>query len=199
MAIKHIRIVLVVAVMLAITAAFAYQYGLFAPTGSGGGGMAKIGGPFTLIDQHGKERRSSEFRGKLMLVFFGFTYCPDACPTTLQIISVALNTLGKQVQDVQPILITIDPERDDVAQLKSYVSNFHPRLIALTGSKQAIAAAARAYKVYYAKAAGQAEDGNYLMDHTSIIYLMGRDGSYLSHFTHKTKPEAMAATIRRQL
>ncbi len=198
MGVKYIRIVLVLTAVLAIAAAFAHQYGLFAPTRSGGG-IAKIGGPFTLVDQHGRERRDSEFRGQLMLVLFGYTSCPDVCPTSLQTMSVALKALGGQARDIQPILITIDPERDDVAQLKSYASNFHPRLVALTGSKQAIAAAAHAYKVYYATPAGHAADADHLMDHTSIVYLMGRDGRYLTHFTHNTGAEAMAAAIRKYL
>jgi protein SCO1/2 len=157
-----------------------------------------IGGPFALTDQNGVLRRSEEFRGKLMLVYFGYTFCPDACPTALQDMSQALDQLGAKAEDVQPIFITIDPERDTVAQMKLYASNFHPRLLALTGTPEQIAAAARAYRVFYQKEKGGSAT-EYLMDHSGFIYLMGRDGRYVSHFRPGTKPAEMAAAIAAHL
>jgi protein SCO1/2 len=134
-----------------------------------------------------------------MLIYFGYAFCPDACPTALQAMTVALNKLGPAGDAVVPIFITVDPERDTPEQLKRYAENFHPRLVALTGTAQQVAAAATAYRVYYAKQKDANVTGGYLMDHTSIIYLMGRDGRYLSHFTHATAPEAIAAEIEKQL
>jgi protein SCO1/2 len=164
-----------------------------------GSGAAAIGGGFELVDQNGQLRTDSDFRGKLMLIYFGYAFCPDACPTALQAMTVAINRLGPAGEGVVPIFITVDPERDTPQQLKRYAENFHPRLVALTGTAEQVAAAATAYRVYYAKQKDPNVTGGYLMDHTSIIYLMGRDGRYLSHFTHATSPEAMAAEIEKRL
>jgi protein SCO1/2 len=161
-------------------------------------GLTAIGGPFTLTDQNGRAVSDQDFRGKLMLVYFGYTFCPDACPTALLQMGQALDRLGPAGEAVQPVFITIDPARDTQAQLHTYASNFHPRLVALTGTPQQIAQAAKAYRVYYAKAADSGTT-EYLMDHTSIIYLMSRDGRYLTHFTHQSTPDQMAAAIRKYL
>ena len=169
------------------------------PSGQGGSGGAAIGGKFELVDQDGRVRTDAEFRGKLMLIYFGYAFCPDACPTALQAMTVAINRLGPAGEGVVPIFITVDPERDTPEQLKRYAENFHPRLVALTGTPEQVATAATAYRVYYAKQKDANVNGGYLMDHTSIIYLMGRDGRYLSHFTHATAPEAMAAEIEKHL
>jgi protein SCO1/2 len=169
------------------------------PGESRGSGVAAIGGPFRLVDQNGQERSDRDFRGKLMLIYFGYAFCPDACPTALQAMTVALTRLGPVADQVVPIFITVDPERDTTAQLKIYAENFHPRLVALTGSAAQVAEAAKAYRVYYAKQKDADTTGGYLMDHTSIIYLMGRDGRYLSHFTHASSPDAIAAEIKKQL
>jgi protein SCO1/2 len=167
--------------------------------GSGAGGTfaAAIGGPFTLVDQNGEVRRDTDFRGKLMIVYFGYTYCPDACPTELQTISQAMDALGAKADQVVPLFITVDPARDTSAQLKSYAESFTPRLVALTGSAEQVAQAARAYKIYYQKA--EQKNGEYLMDHSSFVFLMGRDGRYLAHFTPDTSSEAMARTIEKNL
>ena len=175
----------------------------FRPQGGSGegrvSGAAAIGGKFELVDQNGQLRTDAEFRGKLMLIYFGYAFCPDACPTALQAMTVALNKLGPAGDAVVPIFITVDPERDTPEQLKRYAENFHPRLVALTGSPEQVAAAATAYRVYYQKQKDPNVTGGYLMDHTSIIYLMGRDGRYLSHFTHATAPDAIAAEIEKYL
>lgn len=159
-----------------------------------------IGGDFTLVDQNGVRRHAADFAGKLMLVYFGYTYCPDACPTALQDMSQAIDLLGEKGAEVQPIFITVDPDRDTPAQMKLYAENFHPRLVALTGTADQIAAAARAYRVYYQKgkpSSGKTDD--YLMDHTGFIYLMGRDGRYVSHFSPGTTAEEMAKAIATHL
>jgi len=135
----------------------------------------------------------------MMLIYFGYAFCPDACPTALQAMTVALNRLGAAADQVTPIFITVDPERDTPAQLKLYAANFHPRLVALTGSAEAVAQAAKAYRVFYAKQKDEGVTGGYLVDHTSIIYLMGRDGRYVTHFTHTMSPEAIAAEIKKHL
>jgi protein SCO1/2 len=158
-----------------------------------------IGGPFTLTDQFGAVRHDTDFHGKLMLVYFGYTYCPDACPTALQDITEALDDLGPKQTDVQPIFITVDPARDTSAQLKLYAENFHPRLIALTGTPGQIAAAAKEYRVYYQKVEQGGGAGDYLMDHTSFIYLMDRDGHFVAHFGPGVKAADMAAGIKRFL
>ena len=205
MSARILRIILAAAAILLIAVAFGYQYGWFG-TGDrrpGSTGIAKIGGPFTLVDHKGSERRDSDFKGSLMLIYFGYTYCPDVCPTALQVMSVAMDVLGRDGRAVQPILITIDPERDTVAHLAKYVTNFHPRLVGLTGSVEAVNAAARGYRVYFAKSKPEGEKPasatDYLMDHTSIVYLMDRKGLYLTHFTHNTDSGAMAVAIRKHL
>jgi len=160
-------------------------------------GRALIGGPFELIDHTGKTRKDAEFRGKYMLVFFGYTHCPDFCPTGLQAMGETLDALGKHAEKIQPIFITIDPERDTPKVLKDYVPNFHKRLIGLSGSKAAVAKAAKAYRVYYAKA-GKKGGADYLMDHSTFTYLMGPDGRYLIHISHGTPPKKAAERIRKK-
>lgn len=169
--------------------------------GSGSTGIAKIGGPFTLTDQDGRTRTDADFRGSLMMVYFGYTYCPDACPTALLAMSQALDMLGPDAAKVVPVFVTVDPARDTVEQLKLYAQNFHPRTVMLTGTPEQVAAAAKAYRVYYAKAKGSADEkpDQYLMDHTSIVYLMGRDGRYITHFTHATQADKIAETLRKHL
>jgi protein SCO1/2 len=129
-----------------------------------------------------------------MLVSFGYTYCPDICPMELQVISAALDKLGEKAKDIQPIFITIDPERDTQQALAQYIVHFHPRYLALTGSKEAIDKAAKAYRVYYAKS-DNSSGGDYLMDHSSIIYLMDKQGTFLKHFSYGTDANALAAAI----
>ena len=144
-----------------------------------------VGGGFSLVDQHGQPRTDQDFRGRFMLVFFGFTNCPDICPVGLQTMSGALDLLGPKAEPVTPIFITVDPARDTSAVLRDYIVDFHPRLVALTGSAEAIGSVARAFRVYYAKATGTtapSDPADYLMDHTARIYLMGADGSYVTSF-----------------
>jgi cytochrome oxidase Cu insertion factor (SCO1/SenC/PrrC family) len=158
-----------------------------------------VGGPFELTDQTGHTRTERDFRGKLMLVYFGFTYCPDICPTDLQAIGLALDKLGSDAERVQPLFITVDPERDTAEHLAQYVPMFHPRLIGLTGNAEAIRKAADAYKVYYAKVSLGKAPGDYTVDHTAFIYLMDRDGNYLGFFPPGTSSDRMVEIIRPRL
>jgi len=178
--------------------AFAFDYWWSGRTAESGLAGVSIGGPFALTDQNGVVRHDSDFRGELMLVYFGYTYCPDACPTALAAIGAALEKLGEGGKAVQPIFITIDPARDTVAQMKSYTANFTPRLLALTGTDQQIAAVARGYRTYYAKVKGAGED-DYSMDHSALVYLIGRDGQYLAHFAPDATADQMAAAIKKFL
>jgi protein SCO1/2 len=154
-----------------------------------------IGGPFALIDQRGVRRTDADFRDKLMLVYFGFTYCPDICPTDLQNIGLALDRLGPAGEAEQPLFVTLDPERDTAAHLADYVGLFHPRLIGLTGDGDAIRKAADAYKVFYARAP-RSDGSDYTVDHSAFIYVMDRGGRYLGFFPPGTPPDRMAEVIR---
>lgn len=165
---------------------------------AGGTGTALVGGPFTLTDHTGKTVKDSDFRGKYLLVFFGFTFCPDVCPTELQVMAAALDQLGPEADAISPLFITIDPDRDTPDVMKAYVENFSPRLTGLTGTQEQIATVAKAYRVYYAKA-GKTGTPDYTMDHSTIIYLMAKDGSFLKHFTYTTDAKALAEGIREAM
>jgi protein SCO1 len=157
-------------------------------------GVASIGGPFTLVDGDGRTVTDRAFRGKWMLVYFGYTHCPDACPTALQDMANALDLLGDKRQDVAILFITIDPERDTQKVMKDYVAAFEAPIAALTGTPEQIAAAARAYRVYYRK--HPEADGGYSMDHSSIIYVMDKQGRFAANFTHETPPETIATRLK---
>lgn len=161
---------------------------------------AAIGGPFTLVDHQGRPVTEDYFKGRLMLVYFGYTFCPDVCPTALTDMGDALGILGAAADKVTPVFITVDPDRDTPEHMKEYLKFFHPRMIGLTGTPEQTAAALKAYKVFSAKAPVEGGDaGDYLMDHTSIIYLMGPDGAYKTHFSHGAGAEDMAKGIRKFL
>lgn len=157
-----------------------------------------IGGPFQLIDDTGTPVTDEDFRGRLMLVYFGYTYCPDFCPISLQDLSLAMDQLGDRASEVAFLSISVDPERDTPDHLASYVELFHPRLRGLTGSSEAIAAVAKEYRVYYQRHEDESSAG-YLVDHSTLSYLMGRDGRYLTHFNYGTTPETIAEGIGRYL
>ena len=161
---------------------------------------AAIGGPFTLVDHENRPVTVDYFKGRLMLVYFGYTFCPDICPTALTDMGDALGILGEAADKVTPVFITVDPDRDTPEHLKEYLKFFHPRMVGLTGTPEQTAAALKAYKVYAAKASVEGGDADdYLMDHTSIIYLMGPDGAYKAHFSHGVGTEDMAKGIRKFL
>lgn len=161
-------------------------------------GEALVGGPFELIDQDGNKVTNETYKGKLMLIYFGFTYCPDACPTALGVMSAALDKLDVSADRVVPMMITVDPQRDTPQVLKDYVSNFRPGMVGLTGTPEQIAQVAKAYRVYYQKAAG-ATGEDYLMDHTLLIYLMNGEGKFVKHFTPEATPDQIADEIRKHL
>jgi cytochrome oxidase Cu insertion factor (SCO1/SenC/PrrC family) len=156
-----------------------------------------IGGPFALIDHTGKTRTDQDFRGKLLLIYFGYTYCPDVCPTDLQQIGLAVDALGAAAEAVQPLFITLDPERDTAAHLAEYVPLFHSRLVGLTGSAEQIKRVALAYKVYYAKFPPDAAD--YVIDHSSFIYLVDETGRYLGFLPPGTSADRMVEVIKPRI
>ncbi len=167
-------------------------------TGRAGSGGAQaqmdIGGPFTLTDHHGKTVTDKTYLGQYLLVYFGYGYCPDVCPTELANIAAAMDDLGDKANKVTPLFITVDPERDTPQFLADYVANFHPRMVGLTGTPAQIKAVAKEYKVYYAKSQRPGQK-DYLMDHTSFVYLMGPDGRFLTLFRGQTDPKAIAQAI----
>jgi len=169
-----------------------------APTGGSGSGEALVGGPFSLTDHTGKRVTEKDFAGRYMLIFFGYTFCPDFCPTELQVMTAAIDSMGEAGNAIQPVFISIDPERDTPAVLASYVPNFGPRLIGLTGTPEEIAAVARAYRVYYGKAA-KSDSQDYLMDHSTTIYLMGPDGRFVKHFNYTTDAPKLAVDLKEAL
>jgi protein SCO1/2 len=180
----------------------ASMFGHDVPAPSAGGvqmpqGLS-LGGPFALTDQSGRAVTEADFAGRFLLVYFGFTYCPDVCPTELGTIAASMDALGDQAERVTPVFVTVDPERDTPEVMADYVSRFHPRMMGLTGTPEQVAAAARAYRVFYAKV-DRPEMTQYLMDHSSFIYLVGPDGRVRSLFRPNTDPEAIAQAVRGQL
>ncbi|MCY4239310.1 MAG: SCO family protein [Rhodospirillaceae bacterium] len=159
-------------------------------------GRALVGGPFTLVDHTGTTRTNKDLLGKFAIVSFGFTHCPDICPTTVQTVSEALEALGPAAGRIQPVFITIDPERDTVERMKEYHEGFDRRFWMLTGSVAAIAKTAKAYKVGYRKMKATA-DGSYQVNHTALIYLMGPEGQYMTHFPYSITPNKMAQQLRK--
>jgi len=156
----------------------------------------QLGGPFSLTDQNGMPRTDADFRGRYMLMFFGYTYCPDVCPTTLAVMSAALDMMGQRAERIVPIFVTVDPKRDTPETMKTYLSAFGPRWVGLTGTPDEIAAIAKAYRVYFKINAG--EDGNYTVDHSGVVYLMKPDGSYLANYSLANAPDTMAADLTRR-
>jgi protein SCO1/2 len=159
-------------------------------------GKEPIGGPFRLVDHTGRIRTDTDFRGKFLLVYFGFTFCPDVCPTDLQVISAAIDRLGPAGDVVQPLFITVDPERDTPAHLSQYVPSFHPRLIGLTGDMRQIREVADAYKVYFAKASDGADA---TIDHSAFIYLLDRNGKYLGFFPPNTSVDQLVQVVQDRI
>jgi protein SCO1/2 len=162
-------------------------------------GKALVGGPFSLVDHTGRKVTDQDFRGRYMLVYFGFTYCPDVCPSGLQVIAAALQKLGAKADRITPIFITVDPERDTPTQLAEYVKSFDPRLVGLTGTPEEVDAAAKAYRVYYKKVQDEKSTAGYTFDHTSIIYLMDPNGGYVTHFSHTTSIDTLADRLAKVL
>jgi len=159
--------------------------------------VAAIGGPFSLTDHNGRTVTEQDLKGRPFLVFFGYTNCPDFCPTTMFEISEVLKKLGPDGDRTRALFITVDPERDTPAALKDYVSSFDPRIIALTGEPEAIAAVAKAYRAIFRRM--PLKEGGYTMDHTAIVYLMGKDGRFVTPFSLKRTTDASVAELRKHL
>jgi protein SCO1 len=164
--------------------------------GAGVPTAAAIGGPFQLVNQDGRGVSAQDLKGHPFLVFFGFTHCPDVCPTTLFEVSEVLRALGRDADKVNALFVTVDPERDTPDKLKEYLSSFDPHLTGLTGSPEAVAAMTKAYRVYVKKVP-QAE--GYTMDHTAIVYLMDKEGRFVAPFSLKRQPADAAADLRKYL
>lgn len=194
--------IVVVAFMLVVAGSeyFAKRSGGGSGTTTQSGGV-QVGGPFTLVNQDGKQVTEKDFLGGYMLVFFGYTYCPDVCPTVLSDIATVLDMLGEEkAAKITPVFISVDPARDTPDHLAEYVKFFHPRTVGLTGTEEQIKAVAREYRVYYRKNEAKGDDPqDYLVDHTAIIYLMGPDGKLVTHFSHGTEPKAMAERLGKLL
>ena len=182
---------LLVAILLIGAGAFLWL------TGGGGNSALSIGGPFTLQDGNGKPVTDRDFRGKYMLVYFGYTFCPDICPTTLTAVADAMDKLGPTADLIQPVFITVDPKRDTPAAMKPYVAAFGPRIEGLTGTPDQIAGVAKEYRVFYAEhRTGQGPD-DYTMDHSSVLYLMGPDGAFVAPLRADAPGEEMAASLKK--
>jgi protein SCO1/2 len=162
-------------------------------------GTAAVGGPFSLVDQSGKHVSDKDFAGRYMLVFFGYTNCPDICPAGLQVMSAALDKLGHRADDIVPVFITLDPAQDTPAKLAAYVKSFHPRLVGLTGSESDIADVAKEYRVFYQKVPDEKDPTRYTIDHSAIFYLMGKDGTLLAPIPHTTDVAQLALAIDKAL
>jgi cytochrome oxidase Cu insertion factor (SCO1/SenC/PrrC family) len=162
-------------------------------------GKALVGGPFNLTSDNGEHVTDKDFRGRHMLVFFGFTHCPDICPASLQLISAAMENLGDKADRITPIFVSVDPERDTPEKLHEYIQNFDPRLVGLTGTPEEIDEVTKAYKVYFKKVPNEAAPDDYGMDHTGIIYLMDPRGQYVAHFTPTTTVEQMTQRLDKEL
>jgi len=161
-------------------------------------GKMEVGGPFRLIDHTGKPRGDSDFRGRYMLIYFGFTFCPDICPTTLAVMAEALDQLGPDARKIVPILITVDPERDTPAVLAEYVKAFGPSFVGLTGSVAEIKDVEKKFRVYAVKQPlGEApKGGNYGVDHSNVMYLVGPDGKVIHFYTEAISPDDLAKDLK---
>ena len=160
-----------------------------------GPAIAAVGGPFHLEDQDGKSVSDADFKGRPFLVFFGFTHCPDICPTTMFEMSQIMRALGPDADRTAALFITVDPERDTPAVIKDYLSNFDPHVRGLTGDQASLTAALKAYRVYAKKV--PLDKGDYTMDHTALVYLMDKEGRFVAPFNVSRTPEVEAADLRR--
>jgi protein SCO1 len=193
---SHIVLVLsaFVAGLVIFLGVFFYATGQF---GGSGPGPSAIGGPFTLTGQDGKPITDQDLKGKPFLVFFGYTHCPDICPTTLFEVSEVLHALGKDADRVNALFITVDPDRDTAAVMKDYLSSFDPHFRGATGTQQQIDTVAKEYRVYAKKV--PTKDGDYSMDHSAVVYLMDKEGRFVAPFKLKRPPAEAAAALRKYL
>ena len=179
---------LVIAVLLIGAGGFLWFSGNTGPT---------VGGPFTLVNGNGQTVTEQAFRGKYMLVYFGYTFCPDVCPTTLNAVADALDKLGPKADRLQPIFITVDPKRDTPAVMKQYTAAFTPKLIGLTGTPEQIAKVAKEYRVYYAEHRTGPGPDDYSMDHSSVLYLMDPKGGFVAPVRADESADELASELRK--
>lgn len=193
---KPLQIILIVIAVAAVALGLRFAPGFLEKNEA-----AAIGGPFTMAATTGQTVTQDTFTGKYRLMYFGYTYCPDVCPTGLTTLAQALNSLPAAKADkIQPLFVTVDPARDTLEQMTAYVAAFHPRLIGLVGTPEQTASIAKAFRVYYAKEKGKENDTEgYLVDHSAITYLMGPDGRFIAYFGHDTSPEDMAKKLAAAL
>jgi protein SCO1/2 len=196
---KTIIAIATVAGVLLAAGSWALASWLAVHRGSQGFGTALIRSEFSLVDHTGKPVTNRDYEGKWQLVFFGYTYCPDICPTTLNDVALVLEDLGDEADQLQPLFITVDPERDTPEVMAEYVGSFDPRIVGLTGSPEQIKQAAQAFRAYYAKVEQDSAQGGYTMDHSAFIYLMSPEGAYATHFSPSEEPGAIAEAIRAYL
>lgn len=159
----------------------------------------QVGGRFTMSDHTGKQVSDAAYRGKVMVVFFGFTNCPDICPTGLARMAEVMDALGPRAADVQPLFVTVDPGRDTPAVMKSYVEHFSDRIIGLTGTSEQVAAIAKAYRVYFKLHGDPATNPNYVVDHSGFVYVMDRSGRFVGTFNPDSSVDAAVKLIQRAL
>lgn len=193
---------LTVAALIAAVTAIGWAISLWIPGKETSSEVTEGQGPviksdFELVDQDGRLVRGEDLRGKLQLVFFGFTTCPDICPTTLTKITATLEELGADADTLHPVLMTVDPERDTPAVLKEYLGAFDPRIIGLTGTPEQVKVALRNFRVFASK--NWLEGGDYTMDHSTFVYLMDQNGDYLSHFSASGSEDELVAGIRKAI
>jgi len=186
-----------------VTALFLFPqaFGLYPTSGSQvkTSGKASIGGSFSLVDHKGTRASEKTYAGKFMLIYFGYTFCSDICPTQLQVMSAALDALGDKAKRIQPLLISIDPERDDVAAMAEYVANYDDRLVGLTGTVEEIEAVTTTYRIYYSKEKTSPFTENYRVSHAGIIYLMDESGGFIKHFALGVRPDELVAELKKLL
>jgi protein SCO1/2 len=163
-------------------------------------GEIAVGGPFQLVDQDGKKVSDADFRGRFMLIYFGYSFCPDVCPTTLGVMAEALDRMGADGRKIVPVFITVDPARDTPKVLKQYMAAFGPRFVGLTGDDAAIGKVEKAYRVYAKKRPldDAKPDGNYAMDHSSVMYLVGPDGKVVTYYDEAISPDDLAADLKKK-
>jgi protein SCO1/2 len=186
-----------------VASCVAIALGLLLPLAPGGAGAAvRIGGPFELVDQHGVTRTDADYRGSYLLIYFGYTSCPDLCPTTLLKMADALDALAARAPAkaarVIPIFVSVDPDRDTPDLLRDYAASFDPRLVALTGTPRALAKVGRVYGAFFARGPAD-EAGDYALDHTSFVYLMGPDGGYVAHFEKDATVDELVDALQRDV
>lgn len=196
---RHLRVFLILAAFVAGLASVLAIVLLVTGPGrvAGGPAPASIGGTFKLVDQNGQTVTDQTVKGRPYLIFFGFTHCPDICPTKLFEVSEVLEKLGPDAAKVSAYFVSLDPQRDTPQIMKDYLSSFNPRLVGLTGDAAAVDAIARAYRVYYKKV--PLEAGDYTLDHTALVYLMDKEGRFVAPFNLNRTPEVAAAELRKYL